>query len=166
MNSQICKYYQKNKCKKGDNCKFYHLYDKNIFISDYLVPHEEIKYINSRYSFIILIFEEACMISLLSLLEAKKFNYFRTLFETEMANDLKRLDITNEQYYYIIPIEFYENISIDSIKLFNRLRSIDRYPNIIRTFEHYIDHMKIDVSFQEKVKKDCMHLYNIFGFNY
>ena len=139
---------------------------KEIFIKEYIVDYPEQRYINSKFSFIVLIFNDACKICFLSLLEAKKFDYFRAVFRSEMKNELNKFIDNNNQYYYIVPFYMYEGRCSLTLEIFNRLHSCTISLHN-KTIEEIIkNEMNIsDISLQEKLQKDLDDLYKVLGFN-
>jgi len=139
---------------------------KQEFIRNYIVGYPEQHIINSKFSYIVLIFNDACKICVLSLLEAKRFDYFRAILKKEMNNELNRFNDISEQYYYIVPSYFYESKCSITLEIFNRLHSHTLcFPT--KTIEKIMEKdMNIsDISLQEKLKKEINDLHNIFGFN-
>jgi hypothetical protein len=139
---------------------------KQEFIEDYIVGYPEQQFINSKFSYIVLIFNGACRICVLSLLEAKRFDYFRAILKKEMNNELNRFNDISEQYYYIVPSYIYESKCCITLEIFNILHRCSlSFSN--KTIDEIIkkDMNISDISLQEKLKKEIKDLHDIFGFN-
>lgn len=144
--------------------KTYESMSKSTLIQKYSINYEYVTVINSSYHYIVLVFQGAGVTIVVSLLEAMRFQYFRALIETPMKTNLKIFDVEteNSQFYYIVPFDLYQKISIYSIEIFNEIHGFTTRTPRIDICKTYLTTCS-DESSKKKVREGYEHLCNVFS---
>jgi hypothetical protein len=162
MNSVYCKFFPKGMCRNGDKCNFPHIFSKSELIENYLIDYGDSKMIKSSFNYIVLIFENAGIVTVLSLLEAYRFEYFKSILDSPMRTELKRLDAEHQQFYYIVPSDFYRTLHKLSLKIFSEMHEIESNSCRIDTCQTYFK-IAADKSMKDKSIDGYKHLCDVFS---